>query len=71
MLSMLRFGAQCCFSQREPPTDVQLDAIIDRSRKEGEHIEGLSGKQHTAAEFDASASELNMRQLQGSPFPLS
>ena len=50
MMSMLKFGAQCCFSSAEPPTDVQLDAIIDRTRKEGDTIEGITGgTQHSAA----------------------
>ena len=70
MLSMLKFGAQCCFSSAEPPSDAQLDRIIDRSRKEGDAIgEGFGGKQHTAADFDATAPMLNTRELQAHPQP--
>ncbi|EOD36957.1 hypothetical protein EMIHUDRAFT_201303 [Emiliania huxleyi CCMP1516] len=66
MLSMLKFGAQCCFASSEPPTDDQLDAIIDRSRKEGDRLGGaMTGVQRSADSFDASASELNLRQLGG------
>lgn len=60
---------QCCFASSDAPTDAQLDRIIDRTRKEGEEIgEGFGGKQHTAADFDATAPMLNMRELQGATY---
>ena len=57
MMSMLRFGASCCFSADAgaPPSDQELEAIIDRTRTEADSVGGLvGGKQHTAASFDAS-----------------
>ena len=66
-----RFGAACCFAAEgsSPPTDATLDAIIDRSRTEADSIAGLQGnQQRTAADFDASSNELNMRQLQGAVY---
>ena len=72
IMSALKFGASCCFNAEgadAAPTDEQIDAIIDRSRKEGDSIGGIvGGGQHSAADFDAQASELNMRELQGSVY---
>lgn len=33
---MLRFGAACCFTAdaKRPPSDAEIDAIIDRTRTE-------------------------------------
>ena len=74
MLSMLKFGAQCCFGAGGtggPPTDEQISAIIDRSRTEADSLEGVvGGLQHSAADFDATAPMLNLHQLQArSPRP--
>lgn len=72
MLSMLKFGAQCCFGVGGAgalPTDEQINAIIDRSRTEADCVEGVvGGRQHSAADFDAAAPMLNLRQLQGQTF---
>jgi len=66
MLSMLKFGAQCCLALSEAPSDDALDAIIDRSRKEGDKICGVdTGQQRSVAEFDASSEMLNLRELKG------
>ena len=67
-ISMLKFGAACCFEGEEgrPPTDAELDLIIDRTRDGNESLGAISGgKQHTAADFDATAQMLNIRELQG------
>jgi len=69
MMGMLKFGAQCCFSSSEAPTDAELDTIIDRSRKESDSIGGIiGGTQHTAATFDAAAPLLQTRELQGASY---
>ena len=38
MAGMLRFGAACCFEADGggPPSDAELEAIIDRTRSEGD-----------------------------------
>ncbi|MDC0526267.1 hypothetical protein OAO87_04615 [bacterium] len=72
MLSMLKFGAQCCFGAAGAgalPTDEQISAIIDRTRTEADSVEGvIGGLQHSAADFDATAPMLNLRELQGETF---
>ena len=74
MMSMLKFVAACCFESDgdRPPTDAELDAIIDRTRTEDDaSVGGLKGgAAHTASSFNDSvlagdSRELNMRELQG------
>ena len=72
MLSMLKFGAQCCFGAdggTAAPTDEQIDAIIDRSRTATDSVGGVvGGLQHSAANFDATAPMLNLHELQGEAY---
>jgi len=68
MMSMLRFGAACCFSATadKPPTDAEIVAIIDRTRTESDTVGSLvGGQQHSVADFDARTQELSLRALQG------
>eukprot|EP00965_Chrysotila_dentata_P066823 2212026-Pleurochrysis_carterae.AAC.1 len=69
MMGMLKFGAQCCFAAAAAPTDAQLDAIICRTRTAADSVHGIAGgKQHSAADFDASAPLVEMRTLQGATY---
>ena len=43
MMSMLRFGASCCFSSDKPPTDDEIMAIIDRTRTSNASLGNLVG----------------------------
>ena len=53
MLSMLRFGAQCCFGGGggDLPSPEQLDAIIDRTRSANDSVGDFiaGGQQRSAA----------------------
>ena len=70
-ISMLKFGAACIFQGAgdEPPTDAEIDAIIDRTRTDSDSLGGIvGGKQSNAADFDAAAPMLNLRELQGASY---
>ena len=70
-ISMLKFGAACCFDGGEgrPPTDEEIDSIIDRTRTDSDSLGSLTGgRQHTAADFDAAAPSVDLRQLQGATY---
>ena len=55
-----------------PPTDEELDGIIDRSRREDDSIGGLMGGASKRADaFDAETAMLNLRELQGTVYEKS
>ena len=68
MMEALRFGAQAIagLDSTEPPTDAELDAIIDRTRNGNDSIGRLvGGTEFKAADFTAQGSLGSIRELQG------
>jgi len=74
LLAALSFGAQAVFSagENQPPSDAELDIIIDRKRTDDFSSGALKGGEvKTADTFDAEQASMNLRELQGTVYSKS
>lgn len=71
LLAALSFGAQAVFSagENQPPSDAELDVIIDRKRTDDFSSGALKGGEaKTADTFNAEQAAMNLRELQGTVY---